>query len=185
LKRFDIVYIPVNQLKKTHWNYKQNDTDLSEKLLNNIKNNGQIENLIVRELGNSIYEVINGNHRLDVINKLNIKEAACINLGKITETQAKRIAIETNETKFEKDIDKFAIIINELQNEFDINELLQTIPLSEDDFEVYSKIVDNMVNDITVNTNTENFEYIQKTINDNVGIKQEIVCKHCNKIFTI
>ena len=122
--------LEVSKLVKAKWNYKEENNVLTDKLLANIKKNGQVENLLVRELDKG-YEVVNGNHRLDVMNKLKMKTAHVYNFGKISLTQAKRIAIETNETKFESDTIKLAEVISELSNEISIEELTDTLPYSE------------------------------------------------------
>lgn len=70
MKQYKVIEIPVNKLKKADWNYKKDDEILLNKLINNIKKNGQIENLIVRELPDGYFEVINGNHGIGGYNKL-------------------------------------------------------------------------------------------------------------------
>ncbi|QDP63660.1 MAG: hypothetical protein Unbinned3987contig1001_36 [Prokaryotic dsDNA virus sp.] len=127
------VDVEIKQLVKADWNYKEENKILTEKLTENIKRNGQIENLLIRELDTGFFEVVNGNHRLDVMKELKLKKAHCYNFGKITQTQASRIAIETNETKFKSDPIKLSEIITELNNEFDIEELQKTLPYTEDE----------------------------------------------------
>lgn len=123
--------IKTNKLIKANWNYKTEDSKKQEKLKNNIIENGQIENIIVRELGEN-YEVVNGNHRLDVFNELGIKEVFCCNLGKISDKKAKKIAIQTNELKFESNIDALTQILKEISNEESIDEMLKTLPYEKD-----------------------------------------------------
>ena len=132
--------IPIEKLVKAGWNYKVDNQELSEKLENNIKRNGQIENVIIRELDTGFFEVVNGNHRLDVLNRLGFGEVYCYNLGNISESQAKRIAIETNETKFTGKIDELAAIMKELSIEFDDIDL--TMPFSDDEMQEMLKEVD-------------------------------------------
>ncbi|GAB1371190.1 hypothetical protein MASR1M45_12520 [Candidatus Kapaibacterium sp.] len=56
---------PREILIKASWNYKEEDEFTTNKLVNNMKKNGQIENIHVRKLQTGYYEVVNGNHRLD------------------------------------------------------------------------------------------------------------------------
>jgi len=44
------IELPINKLLKADWNYKVDNEALLEKLKNNLKRNGQIENIIVRLL---------------------------------------------------------------------------------------------------------------------------------------
>jgi ParB-like chromosome segregation protein Spo0J len=126
--------VAIDQLVKADWNYKEDNAELLEKLVNNIKRNGQIENIIIRELDTGFLEVVNGNHRLDALKVIGAEEVYCFNLGTISEAQAKRIAIETNETKFSSNQDNLSAILLELVDDFDIEDLLDTMPFDESVF---------------------------------------------------
>ena len=136
------IEIPTEKLVKADWNYKTEDPNKQEKLKENIKRNGQIENIIVRELETGFYEVVNGNHRLSVLKALNIEKAYSYNLGKISQAQAIRIAIETNETKFDTDSIALAERVKELTEEFDLKDLVNTLPYSETEIDNFSKLTD-------------------------------------------
>ena len=125
--------IEISKLIKAEWNYKEENDKQTDKLLNNFKRNGQIENILIRELDTGFYEVVNGNHRLDVMKILKTKKAHAYNFGKIGLAEAQRIAIETNETKFESDSIKLAEIITTLTKEFPQDELVSTMPYTEDE----------------------------------------------------
>ena len=136
------IEIPTDKLVKADWNYKTEDPEKQEKLKENIKRNGQIENIIIRELETGFYEVVNGNHRLSVLKALNIEKAYSYNLGKISQAQAIRIAIETNETKFDTDSIALAERVKELTEEFDLKDLINTLPYSETEIDNFSKLTD-------------------------------------------
>lgn len=123
--------VAIDQLVKADWNYKEDNAELLEKLVNNIKRNGQIENIIIRELDTGFLEVVNGNHRLDALKVIGAEEVYCFNLGTISEAQAKRIAVETNETKFSSNQDNLSAILLDLVDDFDIEDLLDTMPFDE------------------------------------------------------
>ncbi len=125
--------IQISKLVKANWNYKEENEKQTDKLLNNFKRNGQIENILIRELDTGFYEVVNGNHRLDVMKILKLKKAHAYNFGKISLAEAQRIAIETNETKFESDSIKLAEIITTLTKEFPQDELVSTMPYTDDE----------------------------------------------------
>jgi len=134
------VELPLTKLIKADWNYKTEDSEKQEKLKENIKRNGQIENIIVREVDDDKFEVVNGNHRLDVLSDLNYKKVHCYNLGKINKAQAIRIAIETNETKFESDSIALAERIKEISKHF--NDLPLTMPYTEQEIENFKTLTD-------------------------------------------
>jgi len=118
------VHISIDRLTPADWNYKKDNPDLLDKLKNNIKRNGMIENLIIRDLKNGFFEVVNGNHRLQALKDLNWKKPIMVfNMGNISTPHAQRIAIETNETKFDKDNVELSKILKELSIEFDIDDI--------------------------------------------------------------
>lgn len=162
--------IPIDKLVKAGWNYKENNQELAEKLSNNIKRNGQIENIIVRELDTGFYEVVNGNHRLDVLKELGFETIYSFNLGKISDASAQRIAIETNETKFASNISKLENMLLEISNEFDFSDISLTMPFSE---EYLSGIIERDEIDIDSFFNEEKTDAEQKD--------KELLCPHCGK----
>lgn len=140
------VVMPLEKLVKADWNYKDDDHTKAAKLAANVKRNGQIENLMIRELPTGFFEVVNGNHRLDVFQELSMKKAVCYNFGRITDAQARRIAIETNETRFRTNNIKLAEIIKEIGMgdlaEFSLAELAETMPFTGDELKSFIDLVE-------------------------------------------
>ena len=131
-KKFQL--IKLDKLVKADWNYKLDDEKKRLKLLNQIKRNGQLENIIVRELETGFYEVVNGNHRMDVFNAIEeVTEVMVFNLGKISLSDAKRIAVETNETRFESSEDQLNDLLIELTNDYELPDLEETMPWTLDE----------------------------------------------------
>jgi len=122
------------QLVKAEWNYKKDEPEQARKLVANIKRNGQVENLLVRDLGRNRYEVVNGNHRIDALNELQTKSAIVCDLGKISKAEAMRLAVETNETMFETDFVKLSKLFKEMKVDFDEEDLLSTLPFDAREF---------------------------------------------------
>ena len=139
--------IKVSHLVMCDWNYKYIDTDdaeesmIMDKLEANFKRNGQVENIIVRQLDTGFYEVVNGNHRYKVAKRMGLEVLMCFNLGVVSQPEAIRVAIETNETKFKTDQLKLAERLKELQDEFDYGELKETMPYEDNDFDNFNKLL--------------------------------------------
>lgn len=128
------VECPIDQLVFAEWNYKKDDEKLLEKLKANIRRNGLIENIIIRELHDdagelTCYEVVNGNHRLRAVQELGTYTFLHVyNLGNISEIQAKRIAVETNETKFASDRNRLDELIYEVLASEESIDVRETLP---------------------------------------------------------
>lgn len=136
------VEVSIEDLVKADWNYKTDDDLKSEKLKENIKLNGQIENILIRVLPTGFFEVVNGNHRYSVLKELGVKKVMTFNLGVITESKAKRIAVETNETRFSTDNIKLAELIKEISSDFSLEELAVTMPFEINELENFQKMLD-------------------------------------------
>lgn len=117
-------------LVKADWNYKKEDKEKAVALKNNIKRSGQVENIIVREVKGGRLEVVNGNHRYDVFKELKFTQVYVFNMGKVSQPAAERLAVETNETRFETDMVRFAEVIKRISLEYPLDELANTLPLT-------------------------------------------------------
>lgn len=161
--------IETKLLVKAEWNYKENNDEMLQKLIENIKRNGQVENIIVREINNNRFEVVNGNHRLDAFIILESEKVFCYNLGKVPESMARRIAIETNETKFPSNYIKLEEMLVDISKEFGIDDMLKTMPFDE----VY---IQDILDKDGMDMNSffeEKSESEEKT--------KELLCPHCGK----
>jgi len=172
--------IPLDKLVSASWNYKEDDEKKAKKLKENLKRNGQIENIIVRKLETGFFEVVNGNHRLSVFEEAGIFSPVCFNLGEITDSKAKRIAIETNETRFETNTFKLAELINELVDDggWLVQELEQTMPFDKSEFDELRELYQ------------PDFDFSQFGEGSNRGVKEEddtdvIVCPNCGHKFSM
>lgn len=127
----DIGYqeIDIDLLFEAEWNYKESHEELEGKLFANIEKNGVVQNLIVREVGEK-FEVVNGNHRLKVVKNLGLETVMCYNLGQIDDLKAKRIAVETNETRFKSNPEKMSEVIESILTEFSPEDFDLTSPVT-------------------------------------------------------
>jgi len=146
----NIKIFPIGLLKKADWNYKEEDEAMSAKLRANIQRNGQIENIHLRLLPSGYYEIINGNHRYDELLALGKKTVLAYDHGECSIEEAIRKCLETNETVFKGDNSKLAMLVKQLSEGFDVDELLQSLPFSEKEFNDLKKMV--IVNPILIAT---------------------------------
>lgn len=120
--------LKVSDLITAEWNYKENDDFLDGKLAGGIKKFGMVQNILVRQLDNGKYEVINGNHRLKIAQSLNIDELMVYDFGNITLATAQLIAVQTNETNFETNNVKLSEVIGSIKLEYTDLEMLDILP---------------------------------------------------------
>jgi hypothetical protein len=139
MKRF--VTMPVDKLVPADWNYKEQDEKQQEKLSNSLKRHSQVQNIIVRELDTGFFEVVDGNHRLEEFKKVGLEEVMVYNLGKVSDAEAKLMAIGINEIKFNPDNLKLAETIVGLKENFTFEEIEQVTPFSMEDLENFEKML--------------------------------------------
>ena len=134
--------VPVEHLIKADWNYKLEDAEMSGKLRENIKRIGLVQYLIIRKLESGKYEVVNGNHRLDILVEGGVQEAIVFNCGEQSREDAIRLAIETNETRYATNEVALAGLIRKIKQENPVEELLKTMPYSEDEIYDFDRLLD-------------------------------------------
>lgn len=134
--------LPVEKLRKAPWNYKKEDEFIQGQLTGGIKRNGQIENIIVREMKDGMYEVVNGNHRLDSVQSAGRKKIIAYNKGKISDAEAIRIATSTNETRFPSDQIKLADLMKTLMDTFTPEDLTKDMPWTEEQIVNFAQLTE-------------------------------------------
>jgi hypothetical protein len=137
-----IIWIPFTQLRKAEWNYKLDEEIKQRKLVEQIRKNGILETSLVRELPEGLYEIVDGNHRFDVYQELAIRSVPCFTLGAIGLNDAKRIAIEKNETRFAADPIKLGGLFKDISTEFLPPDLEITMPYSEQEIGSMTELLD-------------------------------------------
>ena len=135
--------INIDDLIKAEWNYKSDGTEEQiEKLCNSIKKDASVGVLAVRELDGK-FEVIDGNHRLEAVKRLEWEKVPCENFGQISKAQAITIARRRNSQWFSDDAVKYAEIFkNVVLEEYSIDELTQFMPETKQELENISKLTD-------------------------------------------
>jgi len=168
------VEIPLSSCVECDWNYKTDNEELVEKLVANMKRNGQVENIIVREIETGFFEVVNGNHRLKAMQALKFDKAYVFNVGNISLQAAQRLAIETNETKFASDPVKLGGLLSEIIGEFEINDLILTMPY--DELEINNYMSMNEFDwDKELEKNTDNTEPLPSEDFESIRIPESLV----------
>jgi hypothetical protein len=122
--------LDVKLIDEAPWNYKTNDDTMQAKLRANIARNGQLENLIVRPMKGGRFESVNGNHRLREFLANGTAQVMVYDLGEISQVEAERIAIETNETRFGVNELRLGEALKRIGNIASFADLEATMPFS-------------------------------------------------------
>lgn len=135
--------IPVDRVLPAAWNYKGEDEALSTVLRGNLRRNGQVESVIVRVHPDrkGFYEMVNGNHRLPEFKAAGITIVHAFNLGTVTQEEAARVAIETNDTRFQNDPVKLAGLLDQIGKAFEASDLQNTLPFTSAELDNYSALL--------------------------------------------
>jgi len=135
--------VAVSRLRRAPWNYKEDDAERATALKANIERNGLIVNLIVREIGKTdALEVVDGNHRLEVVRELGYETVMVVNLGRISKQEAERVAVELNETRFPTEELRLAAVMKDIVARFGLDELTETLPFGREKIDAYARLTD-------------------------------------------
>ena len=74
----NVVGLPISQLQAAEWNSNEVEPEMMARLRESVSRFGLVENLVVRTMGKEAYEVLSGNHRLQVLADLKIETVPCV-----------------------------------------------------------------------------------------------------------
>lgn len=120
LTECNIRKIPLSQLKLPKWDIRyprDPEDEFLEQLQEDIKNNGLIEPIIVRPLGDRRYEVIAGVYRVLAMRKLHKKEIPA-RIADLNDVDARCVAFRENEIRKEMESYKKAKVLVRLKKKF-------------------------------------------------------------------
>jgi len=125
--------VPLADVKPNAYNPKKHYDSTPEgrnqfaRVFKSMKQNQQIEPILVRELKDGSFEIVNGFHRYEAAKKLQWKDIWINNLGKIGSKKAKALAIATEDAKIPLDRVELAKLVSEIMGDPSmIDELIYT-----------------------------------------------------------
>jgi len=144
--------VKITELKPNEWNPKlklEEDLDVQqqyEEVVKSIKNHGLVEPILVRsardkkELG--YYEIINGYHRFLACQELKFDEVIVNDLGEVSDQEAKKLTIVTEEIKIPIDQVKLSQLLKEMLANEDLDKLIEGLPYSKELIESKIELLD-------------------------------------------
>ena len=140
----NFTYLDPRVLIKNSWNPNKMSPEAESKLRNSIQKNGHIKPILVRELDDGQLEIVGGEHRVDVSIDLGMDSVPVLNLGRISDEQAKKALLIDNSRYGEDEATMLAALLEDIgtaddlaewttYNMDELNTLLGSTKTTEDD----------------------------------------------------
>ena len=140
----NFTYLDPRVLIKNSWNPNKMSPEAESKLRNSIQKNGHIKPILVRELDDGQLEIVGGEHRVDVSIDLGMDSVPVLNLGRISDEQAKKALLIDNSRYGEDEATMLAALLEDIgtaddlaewttYNMDELNTLLGSTKAAEDD----------------------------------------------------
>lgn len=142
--KLNFTYLDPRTLVKNHWNPNKMSPEAESKLRNSLQQNGHIKPILVRELNDGQLEIVGGEHRVDVSIDLGMDSVPVLNLGRITDEQAKKALLIDNSRYGEDEATLLSALLEDIgtaddlaewttYNVDELNTLLGSTKTTEDD----------------------------------------------------
>lgn len=122
--------VGINNVRPNLWNPNKEDDFIFEKAKASITKWGFIDPILVRVIGEKLYEIIDGEHRWRACKELGYTEIEILNLGQLTDEEAKTLTLTMNNVKGADDPIKRGLIFKDLKEKSP--ELLELMPFTQD-----------------------------------------------------
>ncbi len=137
--------LPIAQIRPNTFNPKDGvETGENERqykrVLKSFTTHGQIDPLLVREMPDGVFEIVNGMHRYKVALDLGWTELEVKNLGQISDSKAKAIAITTEDAAIPLNQILVSKLIAELLNEDEL--FAEDLPYDEADLKAKRELAE-------------------------------------------
>lgn len=139
-------FINPKTLRRNPWNANRVGAENMAKLRKSITDNGFATSVVVRELPDGELEILGGQHRVEVAVDLGIKEVPFLNLGRISDVQAKKITLLDNSRYGSDDTISLAKLYDEIG--LSSEELASWLPYTATDFDTVARSVDINLDEI-------------------------------------
>lgn len=141
-------FVSPKALKNNPWNSNRVGPENMAKLRKSLADHGFVRSVILRELPSGSLEILGGQHRVELAIEMGIKEIPYVNLGRISDAEAKKITLLDNARYGTDDTISLAKIYEEIG--LSSAELAEFLPYTETDFDTVARAVDINLDDIDI-----------------------------------
>lgn len=120
--------VSTSQLQPNRWNFNEMTVEEMRSVIESIRRFGRIYPVIVRQLSEDSYEVIDGEHRWIAHRELGLEKIRIKNLGYVPDEIAQELTLILNETRGEPDVQKLSRLVNELVEKEGPEEVMKRLP---------------------------------------------------------
>lgn len=113
MSQLKINYLNPKSLKKNPWNPNEVDPINQDKIVESLRTVKFFKPILCRELPNGDLEILGGEHRVDASVTLGLPEVPVINLGRITDAEAKKIGLLDNGRYGHDNHEKMAALLSD------------------------------------------------------------------------
>lgn len=136
--------IALEDIVPNDWNPNVLDAPEQVRLHNSLDKFGQVENLVVRQMGDK-YELIGGEHRWKQLKKQKKKKAICAVVN-LSEEDAMLLSEVLNNLHGKPDLDKHSEFYKRLTQSIDVEQIIRFVPSTEEEIK---NIIDKITADST------------------------------------
>ena len=127
----NVVDLPIRQLRPAEWNSNEVGPEMMARLRESISLFGLVENLVVRPIGKEFYEVLSGNHRLQVLADIGMETAPCLVVD-LDDSRARLLAQALNHIRGEDNPGLRAEVLRQVLESVPQYEVLRLLPETAD-----------------------------------------------------
>lgn len=113
-RELKLTYEDPRVLVKNKWNPNKMSPEAESKLRNSIQKNGHVKPILVRELEDGSLEIVGGEHRVDVSIDLGLDRVPVVNLGQISDEEAKKALLIDNSRYGEDDAATLSALLEDI-----------------------------------------------------------------------
>ncbi len=135
----EVIDLPLELLRPAAWNPNRMGPVAFARLRESISRFGVVSNLVVRPLGDGSYEVLSGNHRLELLWESSQTAAPCVVVD-LPDAPAKLLAQALNRIQGDDDLGLRAELVREVLKEFPQEQVLSLLPESAESLAALSSL---------------------------------------------
>lgn len=117
-----------SQLQPNKWNFNEMTVEEMRSVIESIRRFGRIYPVIVRQLTEAVYEIIDGEHRWIAHCELDLETTMIKNLGYVPDEIAQELTLILNETRGEPNVQKLSFLVNEFVEKEGAEAVMKKLP---------------------------------------------------------